>query len=849
MGNANRRLAGMLLVAFTVLSLAAASLGSSAAAPVPDGLQVREGPRVVLRADDHDAFTRVLPPREHVQLELRTATFQVNYHGFSPQAQAAFQHAVDIWASQIDSPVTIVVEAYWTPLGAGILGAAGPNYVVRDFTGAPHANTWYAAALADRLAGFDQLPANADIVAQFNSNFPAWYFSTDGNPPAGQYDFVSTVLHELGHGLGFYGSMNVSGGQGTWGISGFPDAFDHFTENGAGQPLLGFASPSTQLAAQLTGDDIWFDGTNATGANGGARPKLYAPATWQPGSSYSHLDESTYPPGDANSLMTPALAGAEAVHSPGPITLGILQDIGWTTASTATPPTLSGLPDQTLAVNTQRDNAIDLWAYADDAEDADSALAFTISNTPIISAGVTITGHRYIDIHPAADWTGTTDVVVQVQDTDGLTDDDTFRVTVTASGTTTSTVHLPLVMGNWCTPFYYNETIRYNLDRINAPEAWPCGGPGQGVVVAVIDTGVDLDHPDLQANVVAGATFVPGTSSPDDDQGHGSHVAGVTAGVGNNGGIIGVAPGASIMPLKTLQSDGSGYVSWSIDALTWATDHGADVINMSLGSVYYHQSYQDAVNYAYNHGVLVVASAGNCGDAFYFFNGCFYQDQPSYPGAYSHVMAVASTDQADSQSSFSTQGSYVDIAAPGDDIYSAYENGGYRTLSGTSQASPHVAGLAALIRAARPSYTPDQIAAVIQSSAVDLGSSGKDIQFGWGRIDAAAALELASTVAFSADSSAALAEAASEVEPLTRESAVEFAPGVILVKFRPAISTEIAASVLAGLESDVQIAASIPQIGLLKLSVSPGSEWDVIESLRALPQVEYAEPDLLVHLW
>ena len=421
-----------------------------------------------------------------------------------------------------------------------------------------------------------------------------------------------------------------------------------------------------------------------------------------------------------------------------------------------------------------------------------------------------------------------------------------------------SIVYVPFVISNnivcppgTLTPNDPGYGLQWGMNKINAPRAWFCDFQGSGdVVVAVIDTGVDMDHPEFVQKLVSGWDWANDDGWPDDDHGHGSHVAGIVGAIGNNGiGVAGVAWDTRIMPLKTLSADGSGYTSWSASAVTWAADHGADVINMSLGSVNQLQSYQDAVNYAHSQGVLVVASAGNCGDQWYPYNGCDYQDQPSYPGAYNNVMAVGSTTQLDGQSSFSTQGTYVDIAAPGSDIYSTEKNGGYGTHSGTSQASPHVAGLAALVKAAYPSYTPDQIAAVIQGSAVDLGSAGWDIQFGHGRIDAAAALSLSTTAGSGARDVARPDEMQLEVAPLSRESDVEFAPGVVLVKFRPEVSTLAASRALAALDQEVQVSATIPQIELLKLSVPRGSEWDVIESLQALPQVEYAEPDLVIHVW
>ncbi len=412
-----------------------------------------------------------------------------------------------------------------------------------------------------------------------------------------------------------------------------------------------------------------------------------------------------------------------------------------------------------------------------------------------------------------------------------------------------SPIYLPLAPAQNCASgtFVPNDPLydqQWGLATINAPSAWRCGfGGSRDVVVAVVDTGVDLDHPEFQDKLVPGRDFANGDNQPDDDNGHGTHVAGVVGATADNGeGVAGVAWDASIMPLKTLRADGSGFVSWSTNAVIWAADNGADVINLSLGSIWQLQSFQDAVNYAHNKGVLVVASAGNCGDSSFEQNGCEYQDQPTYPGAYANVMAVASTNVADGQSSFSTQGSYVDVAAPGSAVLSSLKDADYGYLSGTSQAAPHVAGLAALVKAANPDYTPDQIANAVQSTAVDLGASGWDAQYGYGRIDAAAALEGTASAA----AAASRAAGPTEIRPLSREDDVLIAPGVVLVKFHSGMSVLSAQSVLANLAPSAKIAGSTPQISILELAVPQGSEWDVIEVLRASAQVEYAEPDLIV---
>ncbi len=252
---------------------------------------------VVLRAAEFDVPSRVLPP---VSLLRRSsgAVINVTYNGFPPKARVAFQYAVDIWERNITSPVSIEVIANWTPLGSGVLGSAGPSAYARGYNGLPVANTWYPIVLANKLLGYDVAPLEFDIEANFNSNFSNWYYGTDGNTPLGKYDFVSVVLHELCHGLGFIGSMRIFNGLGFWGLGTSPFIYDRFTLNGWGQRLLDttlFPNPSATLATELQSNDIFFDGSNAVTAAGGENPKLYAPHVWTSGSSYSHLDEDTYP--------------------------------------------------------------------------------------------------------------------------------------------------------------------------------------------------------------------------------------------------------------------------------------------------------------------------------------------------------------------------------------------------------------------------------------------------------------------------------------------------------------------------------------------------------------------------
>ena len=226
-------------------------------------------------------------------------------------------------------------------------------------------------------------------------------------------------------------------------------------------------------------------------------------------------------------------------------------------------------------------------------------------------------------------------------------------------------------------------------------------------------------------NIVGGFNAITGTTNPADDHGHGTHVAGIAAAVVNNSvGVAGVAGGAKIMPVKVLGSNGYGYSTDIIEGIIWVADNGADVINLSLGMYDYSQAIQDAVNYAYNKGIVIVAAAGNDNISY-----------PSYPAACSNVISVAAIRQNLAKASFSNYGSTIDIAAPGENIYSTTYNGSYGYMNGTSMASPFVAGVAALILSTNPAYTPNQVETLITSTAIDLGTTGRDDVFGAGLVN------------------------------------------------------------------------------------------------------------------
>jgi len=332
----------MLIALLVVGGLLAVPAATGATTEPTATVELAPGQTAVLLAEPTDAYTSVPAPEAAACtgcVGAAQATFQVHYTGFPPAARAAFQAAVDTWASVISSPVPIVIDAAWTSLPAGVLGGTDITRVARNFTNAPLAGTWYPIALANAIAGTDFDPSNGDIVTALASSGVQWYFGTDGNPPSGQWDLMSVALHEIAHGLGIAGTMSVEDGAGNWGAgTTSPLVFDRFTVNGNGTPLLSFPNGSAALAAQLTSNNLFFSGPRTNAANGGDPAKLYAPGTWNPGASFSHLDESTYPAGSPNSLMTPGIRQAESIHSPGPIALGILHDIGWPEGNAPPPP-------------------------------------------------------------------------------------------------------------------------------------------------------------------------------------------------------------------------------------------------------------------------------------------------------------------------------------------------------------------------------------------------------------------------------------------------------------------------------------------------------------------------------
>ncbi|MFC7080088.1 S8 family peptidase [Halorussus caseinilyticus] len=279
------------------------------------------------------------------------------------------------------------------------------------------------------------------------------------------------------------------------------------------------------------------------------------------------------------------------------------------------------------------------------------------------------------------------------------------------------------------------QNISWGIDRIDAPEAHPCA-KGKGTDVAIIDTGIDGNHPDLEANLGTGAYAVSCSSwsaectySWGDDNGHGTHCAGIVGAVDNSQGVLGVAPEATIHAVKVLDSNGGGSYSDIAAGIEYVADQGWDIANLSLGGSA-SSAVKDAVKYADSKGVLMVAAAGNSGPC---------TDCVGYPAAYPETLAVSSIDSSDNLSGFSSTGPEINIAAPGSDIYSTYVGGGYKTLSGTSMAAPFVSGAAALLMGDPFNYTRFKTWNILCETAEDIGLS--DDATGCGLVDVQAAVD------------------------------------------------------------------------------------------------------------
>lgn len=272
---------------------------------------------------------------------------------------------------------------------------------------------------------------------------------------------------------------------------------------------------------------------------------------------------------------------------------------------------------------------------------------------------------------------------------------------------------------------------QWNLTQINAESGWDIEEGAEEVIIAVLDTGIDMDHEDLAGHLLPGRNMFKDTDDVSDEHGHGTHVAGISSAITNNiTGIAGMTWNNKILPVKVLDDQGEGSLYEITRGIIWATDQGARVINLSLGDDVSAQMLHEAVRYADERDVVLIAAAGNEN-----------VQVPMYPAAYEEVLAVAATDQHEEKAVFSNFGDYMDVTAPGEHIPSTFIDDQYVFMSGTSMAAPHVSGLAGLIRSLRPELTNEEVMHVIRYTADDLGPIGHDPYYGYGQINVLESLQ------------------------------------------------------------------------------------------------------------
>jgi thermitase len=277
----------------------------------------------------------------------------------------------------------------------------------------------------------------------------------------------------------------------------------------------------------------------------------------------------------------------------------------------------------------------------------------------------------------------------------------------------------------------YYSSYQWNLPAIGTEKGWNVTRGSKKIKIAVVDTGVDLDHPDLSGRLTKGYNAIADNDQPEDDNGHGTHVAGIIASETNNGkGVAGITWYNPIIPVKVLDSKGTGGSFIVAKGIRWAVDHGANVINLSLGNYQSAAVTEEAIRYAQKKDVVVISAVGNDNSS-----------QPSYPAAYPGVLGVAAVDLDGSRAAFSNYGDYIDVAAPGVDIASTYFNAQYATLSGTSMASPHVTALAGLIRSVNPDLKSTEVMDIITRTTQKVRQAGSQPYYGSGIIDNVNALQ------------------------------------------------------------------------------------------------------------
>ena len=308
---------------------------------------------------------------------------------------------------------------------------------------------------------------------------------------------------------------------------------------------------------------------------------------------------------------------------------------------------------------------------------------------------------------------------------------------------------------------------QWNMQQIQAPDAWNLATGGGDVTVAVLDSGIDPSHPDLAGRVVPGRNVRENNGNTRDDLGHGTHVAGIIGALGNNGaGVVGLSWGVRLMPIKITDRFGDASIVGAAEGIRWAVDHGARIVNLSFGGLDDSQTVRLAVREARLRGALLIAAAGNCGEmASYQSEGCDTLNPPIYPAALEEVIAVGALDATGQLAPYSETGDYIRLTAPGgaggsqrtnprDYVLSTWPPGlpspidqtGFSYEVGTSMAAPHVAGTAALVWSTNPTLSRDQVESILFDTADDLGVPGRDDRYGYGRVNTLRAVERAASL-------------------------------------------------------------------------------------------------------
>lgn len=284
-------------------------------------------------------------------------------------------------------------------------------------------------------------------------------------------------------------------------------------------------------------------------------------------------------------------------------------------------------------------------------------------------------------------------------------------------------------------PDVNNPSRTYALSTTHTIAGWDYTRGSNTIIIAVLDSGIALNHPEFNGRILPGYDFINNDADPSDDHGHGTHTAGIIgAGIDNGVGMVGICPQCTLLPVKVLNANNAGTWSSVAQGILFATDKGARVINLSLGATVSSKTLETAITYAVDHGVLVVAAAGNMGS-----------DRKFYPAALDGVLAVSATDATDQRWVLSNMGDYIDLAAPGHAVYSTYNDlqnyyGGYNYMSGTSMAAPHVAGLAGLLLSQKPTRTATDLYDIMTKTADRLTAATRDVYVGYGRINVLRAL-------------------------------------------------------------------------------------------------------------